>query len=204
MKDVNEACDLFLQELDALLDYSVPKSTVKLSTYPVWYTAQIVKDIKLKRRLWKRLKKKGFNRDLTRVNSLRKRIRTEVNNAYRNFINTAENDIKTNPRNLWTYINLKKNCTSVPGIRSLRKKELTSPQQIVDSFAEFFSSVFIRDSDCDNMNLRDNACDSLKISDTICDMPTLHNFVINRQRISVGLRHDYRWGRAGSPGLSSG
>ena len=28
--------------------------------------------------------------------------------------------------------------------------------------------------------------------------------VISRQRISVGLRHDYRWGRAGSPGLSSG
>ncbi|KAJ3646691.1 hypothetical protein Zmor_024267 [Zophobas morio] len=35
VKDVNEACDLFHQELDALLDYSVPKSTVKLSTYPV-------------------------------------------------------------------------------------------------------------------------------------------------------------------------
>mgnify|MGYP005985441473 CR=1 FL=1 len=43
---------------------------------------------------------------------------------YSKFINNAENDVKANLQNLWRFISLKKNNTSVPGNVIFLHKEL--------------------------------------------------------------------------------
>ena len=58
-----------------------------------------------------------------------------------NFVNNAENDVKVNPQNLWRFINLKKNNTSIPG-NLIFHDELENPQEtVLLNFAALFLSI---------------------------------------------------------------
>ncbi|KAJ3649876.1 hypothetical protein Zmor_021594 [Zophobas morio] len=153
MTDINAACEYFYNELFQLLDESAPKCLVNSSSYPVWFPPAIISDIRLKHRCWKRYKKLSFSKDLAQINLLRKRIKIEINKASKNFISISDRDIKTNPKSLWTYINLKKNCISIPGVISFRNPMINSPQDISNSFVMHFSSVFVYDNTCDEPNV---------------------------------------------------
>ena len=106
--NVNEALDSFYDEIFNLFNTYIPKSTVRTSSYPMWFTPTIIDLVKKKQQLWKRFKKFGYERDLMQVNSLRKRIKNDIKKEYTNFVSLAEHNIKGDPKNLWKYINLKK------------------------------------------------------------------------------------------------
>lgn len=56
--DVNKVAEALNKELYDLLDLYVPKSEVRISKYPIWFSANIIKKLKLKRSYWKQYKKK--------------------------------------------------------------------------------------------------------------------------------------------------
>ncbi|KAJ3650040.1 hypothetical protein Zmor_021751 [Zophobas morio] len=99
--NVNEALDSFYDEIFNLFNTYIPKSTVRTSSYPMWFTPTIIDLVKKKQQMWKRFKKFGYERDLMQVNSLRKRIKNDIKKEYTNFISLAEHNIKGDPKNLW-------------------------------------------------------------------------------------------------------
>lgn len=156
--NVDDACSYFYKEIYELLDAYIPKCPMRTSVHPVWFTPNIIEYIKRKRRLWKRYTKFKFQRDLNQVNALRKLIKREIKKAYANFVSAAEHDIKKNPNKLWSYINLKRNNTSIPGNMFFQNEELMNPQDIVNSFAKYFKSVFV--SDTSDSPVCDTSCDA--------------------------------------------
>ncbi|XP_063923008.1 uncharacterized protein LOC135137316 [Zophobas morio] len=171
IKDVNVACDYFYSIIYDLLDRFIPKTPINTTTYyPVWYTPSIIGYIKRKRQLWKRYKKNKFDRVLSQINDLRRLIKKEIKVAYINFMVSAETNIKQDPKNVWAYINQKKNVSSIPGHVFNKGIELTDPQEIVNHFAIHFSDVFSSDNICDSFPVCDRESDIVSV---------LHNFVIN-------------------------
>lgn len=61
---------------------------------------------------------------------------------YQQYMQRLKKSFKSNPKSLWSYIKGRKNCTSIRGTLSFASVFLNDPQKIVDSFADYFSSVF--------------------------------------------------------------
>lgn len=154
---VDEACSYIYQNLYKLFDEYVSKRSARCNSFPVWFTSSIIEKINKKRRIWKLYKLHKYEMDRHQMNCLRKSIKSEIKNEYANFLQKAQVDINHNPNNLWRYINLKKNVTSVPREMNLRDRKASTAQEVVSYFAEHFS--FVYDSDCNTTGAR--ACNDI-------------------------------------------
>lgn len=191
--DVNEACELMHDKIFTLLDTFVPKRKCNRTQYPCWYTRSIIHKIKLKQKLRKLFKETGFLMYKDRFRSIRKELKQEIKKEYNEYIRRAENKIYSDPKVFWSFINSKKGTSRIPGKMVFRNSELTSPQQIVDAFAEHFKSVYV------NSNAEDVGSDTYKSG---VNANVLHQFVITESDV-VGaaskLKSNFTMGPDGIP-----
>ncbi|CAK1552189.1 unnamed protein product [Leptosia nina] len=167
--DVDKACEHFYSTLYDIFDLCVPKKhrRSKCHRYPVWFTNDIIRDLRRKVKLhasWKRLKS---NEAYIVFSQLRSELKTRIDQAYLNHLGVIEEDLKLNPKKFWLHIS------------SLRSKGGFEPQvsyrgliysgrEAAGAFASFFSNVFLFDPpllDFENCNNSDGTClnDSIDI-----------------------------------------
>jgi len=73
---------------------------------------------------------------------LRSRIKLAINSAYYDYIKNVSGDLARNPSNFWRFVNSKKNSSRLPHNMYVGDEILRDPQNIVNSFASYFSSFF--------------------------------------------------------------
>ncbi|XP_063924694.1 uncharacterized protein LOC135138647 [Zophobas morio] len=139
---VNQACQLFYNILYQIFDCCVPKTLIRGSRYPVWYTKELISMIKHKSALWRKYKRYKLDMYLDQIRQLRKQIKYEIRSEYKKFIKSAEDNLRADPSKLWSFIDMKKNSSRIPGNMKYKESELNTAQDIVEAFASYFSSVF--------------------------------------------------------------
>lgn len=145
LDNVNSACDYFYESIYNVFDGLVPKQSIPHKRqYPKWFNKEIIQNIKLKTHYHRQYKKKKLPYYKQRFSDLRSTIKSDIKVAYNNFIRSAENSITNDPTRLWNYVNAKKMTTRIPGCMIYNDSEYKLPQDIVDSFACHFSSVFTK------------------------------------------------------------
>lgn len=140
--DVNLALDLFYSKIYDIFAIHVPKKLTSSGNYPSWFNGQIIRDLKQKHKAWKKYKSSGAQADLEIFKRLRTNIKLSTEQARKAYILNIEENISRNPNNFWTYINSLKNNTSIPSSLNYENQIINTPQEIVDSFASFFSKSF--------------------------------------------------------------
>ncbi|XP_063902404.1 uncharacterized protein LOC135139824, partial [Zophobas morio] len=76
--------------------------------------SKIIKLIKKKDSLWKKFKKSGLLSDREEFTQYRKLVKKEIRVAYGNFVAEAESNIKSDPKEFWKFVKLKKGNSGVP------------------------------------------------------------------------------------------
>ncbi|CAK1546377.1 unnamed protein product [Leptosia nina] len=145
--DVEKACEHFNTTLYGIFDLCVPKKhrRSKCRRYPVWFTNDIIKYLKLKVKLHKAWKCLKTNEAYLAFSQRRSELKSRIEFAYTNHIRTIEKDVKINPKKFWLHIS------------SLRSKGGFEPQvsygdsiysgrEAADAFASFFGNVFSSDT----------------------------------------------------------
>lgn len=140
--DADQACEKFYSILNSVIAEHVPLTLPRNSKYPPWFSNHIINSIKQKHTLWKRYKRTGDVNVYTEFSALRQQIKENVDVAYRGFIGQTELNLKYNPNQFWSFLNRKKNCTSIPQNMTFNNQTLTNPEQIVNAFAQFFQSTY--------------------------------------------------------------
>lgn len=144
--NIDDACDSFYEKLYELFDLYVPvyRNNSSKFKYPVWYTFEIISDIKLKYKLHTKYKEHKSPADLEKYKDLRKSVKTRINLAFKSYISTIEQNITSDPKNFWSYVQSKKNSTRIPGkVTGSNNETLDTPQDIVNGFSEYFNSVYL-------------------------------------------------------------
>lgn len=108
----------------------------------MWYTAEIIRNIKYKAKLRLKLKKTGNNIYKEEFSNLRALIKNQISVAYENYLSNIQNSISSNPKKFWNFVNTKNRTSRIPGEMNYGTSRLQSPQEIVNGFASFFSSIF--------------------------------------------------------------
>lgn len=146
---VNEACDHFYSVLCSIFDNCVPLSIVRKRTFPVWYTRDLINNIKLKYRILKKLKLSKSPHLQEQFKQLRVLIKKQSNLAYETYVSKIQNSILSDPHQFWSFVQSKKGCQAIPNVLSTGERQLTEPEDIVNAFADFFKSVYMPLSDPD-------------------------------------------------------
>ena len=145
--DVNNFLTVFYQKLDEILQQCVPLylgKKCKRFSYPVWYTAEIIKNIRYKYAFFKKWKSTGYDCYYNAFKSLRTSVKLDIDNAYCEYISGIESSIRDQPESFWKFINQRKNKTRIPGTMFFNGGMLNGPMDIVNAFADFFSGVFVQ------------------------------------------------------------
>ena len=73
---------------------------------------------------------------------LRKKLKTYSKLAYQSFIEKTENEIKTNPKSFYKYINEKRKTDKLPSKMFYKNTESSDPENIANLFADFFCDIY--------------------------------------------------------------
>nr|CAI5828984.1 unnamed protein product [Callosobruchus analis] len=142
--DPDEACIQFYSTLSNIFDLCVPKYKPARNNrrFPTWFNSDIIKNIRKKEHVLKTYNNCGRSEFLTEFKYLRAKIKADINNAFKIFCNNIQNDIKANPKRFWSFINLKKGFSRIPALMSYNDCQLSSPADILNTFARYFSESF--------------------------------------------------------------
>lgn len=141
--DVNAALERFYSILYGLFDVYVPKTVAHSSRYPSWFTKEIKSGLKLKdyyRRKWRQGGSAHFHNEFRRLRSHCKNL---ISSAYTAYVSHSESVIRSNPKELWSFLRAKQGTTRIPGNLSYAETLVSNPQQIVNCFADIFSHVYL-------------------------------------------------------------
>lgn len=143
--DVDSAVDYFYTKLyEVIRSFVPPKKNFRYEqkyNYPKWYTPEIIQNIKFKYFHLKRYKSEGkeFNRELFKY--YRWKVKSMIDNAYKQHLNLTKKNIVDDPVKFWEYIRDKKRDRQPLEAYSYKGQVVTG-QAAADAFAEYFSSVF--------------------------------------------------------------
>ncbi|KAF9797199.1 hypothetical protein SFRURICE_006181 [Spodoptera frugiperda] len=144
---VADAVNAFYQIIYDTFDACMPKkrrSGRVAERYPVWFTSDIIQDIKRKLALhaaWKRSKCLAHYKTFS---DLRSNLKHRAATAYQTYIKRVENNIRVNPREFWRHIcSLRSKGGFEPSVSYCG--ESYSGAAAAEVFAKFFASVFLPD-----------------------------------------------------------
>lgn len=140
--DINLTLEVFYGKLYGILDQYVPEYKTYQRVYPKWFTSEIIKNIKQKNKHLVKYKKSKSNYHLEQFKQLRTLIKRQIELSYQEYLSNIQSSLLSDPKNFWSFIQAKRQQTRIPGKMFYLDKEYDSPQDIVNVFAEFFSSVY--------------------------------------------------------------
>ena len=144
---INAMCDVFYAILYKILDDNVPLRKIVKSNYPAWYNKEIITTIKNKFKFHSKYKKYRRQVDLNEFQRLRFLSKKLIQSAFKDFLASAEININRHPEHMWNFIHTKERRTRIPGVMNHNGFTIDSPREIVETFANYFSSVFLPKSD---------------------------------------------------------
>ena len=159
-KDVDGAIELFYGKLLNIFNSFVPTKRQPLGTYPEWFDKEIIKSLKQKHKAWLKYKKDKSLLSLETFKLYRREIKKLIRDAYDRYLKRVTDEIKVNPKQFWTFVKHKTKKFGIPNIMQYDDTELTSPQNIVDAFADFFGKSF-NSLSVSSTSMRENSLDSL-------------------------------------------
>lgn len=144
INDVPNAVKCFYEIFYGLFDACMPKKRrgkIKDHRYPIWFTHDIILDVKRKHKLHAAWKRNESDESYKRFQELRASLKLRVTLAYYAYMTQIESNINADPRQFWRHIT---NLRSRGGFEPIvaYKGETYSGIAAAEAFANFFSSVF--------------------------------------------------------------
>jgi hypothetical protein len=134
----------FYHIFNTSLDRLVPKQNrpkFSSSRFPVWFDADLIKDIGLKTRLHRRWKRSYCQVSYINFSILRASLKVRISSACTSYIDRLENNLQRYPRHFWRHINgLRCNGGFEPSVKY--KGHQKSGVDAANAFASQFSSVY--------------------------------------------------------------
>ena len=179
--NVDEAVESFYNMLYNIFSGCVPRKLQSSRQYPVWFNKEIISTLKLKHKLWTRFKKDGSLNSYENFKTIRLKVKTMIEKAYKTYIQNTVEDIKINPKNFWNFVKQKnRQCNSIPSVMRYGDSEMVSPNDIVNAFSDYFSKSFL-----------DNSCNTspAHIHQTNNVSNTLHVSEVSERKVTKAIKH---------------
>jgi hypothetical protein len=155
--DVNLSLDDIIIKFHEIIYHSfdlfVPKTKIYNNYSIVWSNAELRNLIIEKKAAHKKYKLFPFLDNYFKFSELRKKVKLLNLNCHNRYIANIENSISLNIKPFWKYVNsLKKSKNNVPDCMKYNSKISKNLSEMVNLFADYFSSVYVNSTINSNNN----------------------------------------------------
>lgn len=147
INDVNLATNFFYSTIYKYFDmcFKIKRTPKNGRKYPKWFSSEIVSDIKLKFKHYKKWKKTGMVSERDLFCLLRTKIKRSIRLAHVQYINSIEKNIKCDPKSFWKYISSKRSDGGFVDHVTWNNKSF-SGADIPEAFADYFKSTYSKEA----------------------------------------------------------
>lgn len=160
--NIDEALDLLYYHLSYVTNTFVPSLPVRVSTYPKWFSKDLIKLVKNKKLAHREYKQSNDYSDYLVFAKLRENTKQLSETCWISYINNIESAIPHNVKSFWSFVNNTTASNTLPLSMHFQDQELTNASDIADKFATHFESVYNSDT-CHQQYT--NSVDILNFSD---------------------------------------
>ena len=148
--DVDDACSIFYQQLNAIFQATVPKLRIKSKQrhYPQWFNLEVISALHNKRLAFKQYKRLKTTESYEQFKYYRSYSKQLIFNSYKDYMSDIENRLHRDPKGFWGYIQKKRGNSRIPSSMHYNNRNLDQPNLIVNAFAEYFNSVYVLSKSC--------------------------------------------------------
>lgn len=139
--NINEAVNVFYSIIYDIIDIFVPKIIIRKSKYPLWYSKSLKELIFKKKIAHKLYKSSGLVSDYNKFSNLRSKCKFFSKKDNHNYLNKIQLNLKTKPDQFWKFVNSKRKTNFLPNNMYWDTDQFNTPNDIVNAFANYFSSV---------------------------------------------------------------
>ena len=144
--EVNTCVDFLYDKLWFAIRTFVPLIKKKQTNQPPWFNKQVRNLKNKKNKAYKKYIASKTSSDYRAYAKLRRKLLRSTKVNYRKYIIDMQNNLATDPKKFWTYVNSKKKTHGFPSSMSYNNVQCSSPKDICENFACFFESVYVSDS----------------------------------------------------------
>lgn len=142
---VDNMMDIFYELIRNTFDKFVPRAIVRSSKNPVWFTKKLCNLKNIRNREYKKYceaKKENDAADISKFRGANDSLESESKIAFDDHIKKIASNAKSNPKQLWKFINDKRSSNTLPCKMTFNDKTVTTNADKAALFSEFFASVF--------------------------------------------------------------
>lgn len=139
---VDKNLDHFYLTLREGIGRFVPKLRIKFHKFPSYFSAETIISIKEKNKIHKRWKLYRNTTDYNLFRGLRQHSKNLINQDYRKFVSSAEENISTNSKKFWKFISGSRRDGGLPGTMSYESRTASNPTDMCELFASYFKAVY--------------------------------------------------------------
>ena len=154
-KIAEAAVSVFYEKIQSIIETHVPKKRIKASSYPAWFTPELINLFNKKKRAWIKMKKYNNQSDYHVFSIYRQKFKILSHKCYTTYISKVENSIKVNIKYFWKYISQYRSTSEIPSSVHFENVFSQTPEQTCDLFSTFFQSVFLPSTIPDNFCISD-------------------------------------------------
>jgi hypothetical protein len=144
LRDVDQILDLFYEKIYNCFDECIPlkrnRVVNKRYVYPTWYTADVIRYIKLKHEYHKRFKCTNSRSDYAEFSRYRAIVKMETERAHDRYRDRVQGHLESNPKAFWEYVRARKGKSESKKI--LKNGRVMSDDECAGEFANFFQAVY--------------------------------------------------------------
>lgn len=139
-----EAINIFYEKIFGIIRKHIPQKPVPRNNndFPIWFSKPLIYLFKNKNKAWIKWKIYKNISDYEQFTLYRRRFNRECIQSYRNYIKTAEQNIRKNPKFFWKYVAGKRGNSGIPSSVYYKNVSTSDPLEICKLFSHFFQSVY--------------------------------------------------------------
>lgn len=140
--DVNRQTEKFYELIYMGIAMFVPLKKFKTSHFPKWFTAELRNLVVSKKIAHKNYIISKNDHDYFIFSQLRSSCKNLSKICYNNYIRNVDNNLSNNPKLFWKFLREQRSSFELPGEMYLNEFTTSKAEEVVDLFANFFSTVY--------------------------------------------------------------
>lgn len=184
----------FYEIMNEVFEECVPKSSIRKSNNPAWFSRRLCNLKNVRNRAYKKLctaRKSNPDADPSKFEEAQDRFAEVNREEYEEYIKNIGVSLKSDPKRFWNFVNNKRKSNGLPCKLNYNEISATTDSDKANLFADFFSSVYTAhspdDSFSNDINSRpDHNCWNITVSPESVQM-ALESMDISKGRGPDGM-----------------
>lgn len=162
--NIDDAVNIFYDKIHTIIKKNAQIIRPKSDLYPKWYSENLIQMIKDKNYYRNKMKAANGEFYITLFQLKRKEIKREKRKCLKNYIASIEPMVQSNPKSFFAYTKAQKQNNRLPAAMFYRNTLAENMDETANIFADYFSSVYVNNSNSFEINVTNQNPNDFRIS----------------------------------------